>query len=260
MSVPNGYNVNEPVAIKTGLRNSPARRRTGQAEMTQGKAARLYRKGLAILLCLAVGACSQNEPPVAAKATAELSEPVIGAATPIEAPIPSAPLAETAAPPVQLAAAPSASAFTVNTVLSLDRPLQPNDYVWDEEGVPEGPIGIVIDLTAQRLYIYRAGVEIGRSVIIYGADDKPTPTGTFPILEKDIDHVSNLYAGAPMPYMLRLTWDGIAIHGSGEIGYEWATHGCIGLPDEFAAILFEAAGLGDQVLVTHEWMSEHYTI
>lgn len=228
--------------------------------MTHGTAERLYRKGLAILLCLAAAACSQNEPPLAVEATAELSHSAIAATGPVEAATASALPPESAAPPVHLAVASSTSVFSVNTVLGLDRPLQPNDYVWDEEGVPEGPIGIVIDLTAQRLYVYRAGVEIGRSVIIYGADDKPTPTGTFPILEKDIDHVSNLYAGAPMPYMLRLTWDGIAIHGSGEIGYEWATHGCIGLPDEFAAILFEAAGLGDQVLVTHEWMSEHYTI
>ncbi len=232
--------------------------------MTHGKAARLYRKGLAILLCLAVAACSQNESRVAAEVTAELSEPAIaGPAPAVDAP--TAPTTSTLQPAVatpspQLAAASSTSPFTVSTVLGLDRPLQPNDYIWDEEGVPEGPVGIVIDLTAQRLYVYRAGVEIGRSVIIYGADDKPTPTGTFPILEKDIDHVSNLYAGAPMPYMLRLTWDGIAIHGSGEIGYEWATHGCIGLPDEFAAILFEAAGLGDQVLVTNGWMPEHYDV
>lgn len=228
--------------------------------MTRANAARLYRKGLGLLLCLAAAACSQGKPVEASEAPRVATEAALEAAT--DPTLQPAAIASTASSaPATLApqlAAASPSAFAVNTVLGLDYPLRPNDYVWDDEGVPAGAIGIVIDLTAQRLYVYRAGVEIGRSVIIYGADDKPTPTGTFPILEKDIDHVSNLYDGAPMPYMLRLTWDGVAIHGSGEIGYEWATHGCIGLPDEFAAILFDEAGLGDQVLVTNGWMPEHY--
>jgi lipoprotein-anchoring transpeptidase ErfK/SrfK len=215
-------------------------------------------KGCCVLLsCLALAsACSQESavgPAERAAARPEVLVPAPQTATP-----PVVVKAAAAALPAPAPAQP-ASPFAVNTVLGLDYPLLPNDYVWDEEGVPDGPIGIVIDLEAQRLYVYRAGVEIGRSVIIYGDDDKPTPTGTFPILEKDIDHVSNLY-DAPMPYMLRLTWDGIAIHGSGEIGYEYATHGCIGLPDEFAAILYREAGLGDNVLVTHGWMTEHYGV
>ncbi|HEY9553322.1 L,D-transpeptidase family protein [Allosphingosinicella sp.] len=219
-------------------------------------------KLVAALACFAATAACSQELPMAASG---LAGPAVAATqNPASSPAVEAPVAlaasDPSAPAPELLAAPStpASAFAVNTVLALDYPLQPNDYVWDEEGAPDGPIGVVIDLTAQRLYVYRAGVEIGRSVIIYGADDKPTPTGTFPILEKDIDHVSNLYDGAPMPYMLRLTWDGVAIHGSGEIGYEWATHGCIGLPDEFAAILYEEAGLGDQVLVTEGWMTDYY--
>ena len=74
------------------------------------------------------------------------------------------------------------------------------------------------------------------------------PLGRFPVLEKDADHVSNLY-DAPMPYMLRLTGDGVAIHGS---TVEWglATHGCIGVPVEFARLLFGAVGKGDLVIVT----------
>jgi lipoprotein-anchoring transpeptidase ErfK/SrfK len=219
------------------------------------------RKILAVLLCLAAAGCSQEGPKLASQA----AKPVEPAAEILASPAGGTAgeqsgrgdPATSPAPQPPVAAMPSV--FTVSTVLGLDQPLQPNDYVWDEEGVPAGPIGIVIDLTAQRLYVYRAGIEIARSVIIYGADDKPTPTGTFPILEKDIDHVSNLY-DAPMPYMLRLTWDGIAIHGSGEIGYEYATHGCIGLPDEFAALLFKEAGLGDQVLVTDGWMPDQYDI
>jgi lipoprotein-anchoring transpeptidase ErfK/SrfK len=69
------------------------------------------------------------------------------------------------------------------------------------------PRAIVVDVQTQVVYVYRGGVEIGRSAILYGADDKPTPTGSFKILQKKRHHVSNLY-GAPMPYMMRLTMDG----------------------------------------------------
>jgi lipoprotein-anchoring transpeptidase ErfK/SrfK len=146
--------------------------------------------------------------------------------------------------------------FKIDTFLQPDRPLKPRDYIWDAEGAPDAPLRIVVDIEAQRLYAYRGGVEIGRSTMIYGADDKATPMGTFPILEKDADHESNLY-DAEMPYMLRLTWDGVAIHGS-EVE-EWAaTNGCIGIPDEFAALLFAEARLGDPVLVTNGWMTDIY--
>jgi lipoprotein-anchoring transpeptidase ErfK/SrfK len=128
--------------------------------------------------------------------------------------------------------------------------------LWDDQAAPAGPLRIVVDLQAQRLYVYRGGIEIGRSSIAYGADDKPTPLGSFPILEKDADHVSNIY-DAEMPYMLRLTWDGIAIHGS--TVDDWAaTNGCIGVPDEFAALLFRQAKLGDRVLVTKAWLRDVY--
>ena len=97
------------------------------------------------------------------------------------------------------------------------------------------------------LSVYRGGYEIGRSAIVYGHDTKPTPTGTFKILQKKKDHVSNLY-DAEMPYMLRLTMDGIAIHGA-QVADDLATHGCVGVPDEFAAMLFEQAKIGGRVLI-----------
>ena len=166
-----------------------------------------------------------------------------------------APAAVPPAPVIKAAAAEPAS-FKIQSVLAPDAPIGAGDYVWNADGVPSGPILIAVDLEAQRLYAYRGGVEIGRSSILYGADDKPTPIGTFPILEKDKDHVSNLY-GAPMPYMLRLTMDGVAIHGS-EVEDGSATHGCIGVPDEFAALLFEEVRLGDRVIVAKKWMREVY--
>lgn len=149
-----------------------------------------------------------------------------------------------------------ASAFTVNGILELDSPIDYGDYAWNEEGVPEGPTTIVVDIRAQRLYAYRGGIEIGRSSILYGADDKPTPLGVFPILQKKRHHISNLY-GAPMPYMMRLTMDGVAIHAS-DVEEGYATHGCVGVPMEFAALLFAEAKMGDKVLVTDAWKPEIY--
>ena len=140
-----------------------------------------------------------------------------------------------------------AGAATMASRLTLDRPLEHGDYAWQPDGVPDGPITITIDLSAQTLSVFRGNYEIGRAAILYGATDKPTPIGTFPIKEKDVDHVSNLY-DAPMPYMLRLTNDGVAIHGSNVV-YGSATHGCIGVPDEFAALLFEQAKIGDRVTI-----------
>src|SRR3546814_11132034 len=75
-----------------------------------------------------------------------------------------------------------------------------------------------------------------------------TWSSSFSIMEKDEDYVSNLY-DAPMPYMLRLTNDGVAIHGS-EVEWGLATHGCIGIPTKFAALLFSQAGLGNHVIIT----------
>jgi len=141
-------------------------------------------------------------------------------------------------------------ALVVKRVLKIDGPFRHGDYVWDESGAPTtGPVIITIDLKAQTLSVFRGGYEIGAAVILYGADDKPSPLGAFPITEKDADHVSNLY-DAPMPYMLRLTNDGVAIHGS-DVQWGNATHGCIGVPTPFAKKLFGATKLGDMAIITN---------
>ena len=157
-----------------------------------------------------------------------------------------APVSAPAPPPARRTAAPGPGGANVRH-LTLDRPLRHGDYAWDETGAPAGRIRILVDLGRQTLFVFRGNHEIGRAVILYGTDEQPTPLGTFPIIEKDIDHVSNLYE-AIMPYMLRLTNDGIAIHGS-NVRYGWASRGCIGVPDEFAALLFAQARLGDEVTV-----------
>ena len=96
--------------------------------------------------------------------------------------------------------------------------------------------------------MFRGGYQIGAAVILYGADNYPTPLGTFPIMQKKVHHISNLY-DAPMPYMMRLTNDGVAIHAS-DVKWGNATHGCIGVPLEFAKLVFAQARVGTRVIIT----------
>ena len=192
-------------------------------------------------------------------ATAGGAAMLLGAAKP--APVATAPVVKVATAPVvrptPLAAAtpvaqstPSPEAMVVRRVLNIDGPFTHGRWVWDEDGAPaNGKLVITIDLDAQVLSVFRDGYEIGAAVVLYGADWKPTPLGALKITEKDADHVSNLY-GAPMPYMLRLTNDGISIHGS-DVQEGGATHGCIGVPTAFARKLFGVAKLGDRVIITN---------
>lgn len=136
---------------------------------------------------------------------------------------------------------------TVKSVLNITRPMHFGDYVWNERQVPKGPIWIRIDLGKQTLSVFRAGHEIGSAVILYGTDGKPTPTGIFPILSKARDYRSNTY-DAPMPFTLRLTADGVAIHGS-DVRKGFGTHGCIGIPTAFAGLLYDQLERGDLVAI-----------
>ncbi|WP_408589060.1 L,D-transpeptidase family protein [Novosphingobium sp.] len=136
----------------------------------------------------------------------------------------------------------------VKSILSIPGPIKFGQFYWDESKGEPGPVVITVDLEARVLSVFRNGHEIGATAILKGYGDKPTPLGIFPITQKDKDHVSSLY-DAPMPYMLRLTNDGVSIHGSKvEIGY--ATNGCVGVPNEFARRLFAVASLGDRVIIT----------
>nr|WP_314445821.1 L,D-transpeptidase family protein [uncultured Sphingomonas sp.] len=133
------------------------------------------------------------------------------------------------------------------SLLRIARRMEYGDFQWNDEGVPPGPITIRVDLRTQMLSVFRAGHEIGTAVVLYGADGKDTPLGSFPILWKGRNHQSSIY-DAPMPYTLRLTGDGVAIHGS-NVRSGAATHGCIGIPEEFAFRLFEETRTGDMVTI-----------
>ncbi len=143
----------------------------------------------------------------------------------------------------------SDSPFVVKRILQIDEPFVHGYYKWDDEGVPDGEIVITVDLKAESISVFRDGYEIGAAVIKFGDALKPTPTGVFPITQKSKDHISNIYH-VPMPYMLRLTNDGIAIHAA-EVKWGYGTRGCIGVPEEFARLLFEQVKLGDRVIVTN---------
>ena len=137
----------------------------------------------------------------------------------------------------------------IKSILNVAAPMSYGDYRWDESGVPGGKLWIRVDPKAQLISVFRGGQEIGTAVILYGANDVPTPTGKFPILAKLKDHRSATY-DAPMPYTLRLTADGVSIHAS-NVRWGYATHGCIGVPEAFAAKLFAAASVGDEVFIAN---------
>jgi hypothetical protein len=129
--------------------------------------------------------------------------------------------------------------------------LRPGEYLWVPEVSPRGPIVLVVSLPEQLAYVYRNGVIIGASTISSGKKGHGTPTGVFTILQKHEDHYSNLYNAAPMPYMQRLTWSGIAIHAGRLPGYP-ASHGCVRMPYEFARKLFAETKTGLTVVVSDE--------
>lgn len=135
----------------------------------------------------------------------------------------------------------------VRSLLNITKPMHFGDFVWDEDHIPEGPLWVRVDLAHQTLSAFRGRDEVGSAVILFGANSHATPTGIFTILQKDAHYYSRSYH-APMPYMLRLTSDGVAIHGS-TVREGWATHGCIGVPLGFAKLLFAAASNGDPVFI-----------
>ena len=116
---------------------------------------------------------------------------------------------------------------------------------------PTGPLTIVVSLGKQTVSIYDNNQKIASSPISSGMPGHETPTGIFSILEKNRYHYSNLYGGAPMPFMNRITNSGVAMHEGVVPGYP-ASHGCIRLPAAFARNLFGVAEIGARVIVTQE--------
>jgi L,D-transpeptidase catalytic domain len=128
------------------------------------------------------------------------------------------------------------------------RDLEQGEFIWFGDAMRSGPLLLVVSINEQLAYVYRNGVLTGVSTVSTGKKGHETPTGVFTVLQKNQDHFSNIYDNAPMPYMQRLTWGGIALHAGGLPGYP-ASHGCIRLPSEFARLLFEITSTGMTVVV-----------
>jgi hypothetical protein len=145
----------------------------------------------------------------------------------------------------------AASGSKVSSPLQLAKQaekLKPGQWVWAGKIAPTGPILVYVDLGRQRATVYRNGVRIAVTTISSGKTGHDTPTGVFTILQKNKDHRSSTYDNAPMPYMQRLTWKGVALHAGNLPGYP-ASHGCVRLPLEFAKILFDNMPMGGTVVI-----------
>jgi hypothetical protein len=107
---------------------------------------------------------------------------------------------------------------------------------------------VLVSLPQQTMHVYRNGILIGRSSVSSGSVGHNTPGGVFTILEKKQTHRSKKYQNAPMPFMQRLTWSGIAMH-SGQLPGYAASHGCIRLPYDFSVLLYQVTSNGGTVVI-----------
>jgi lipoprotein-anchoring transpeptidase ErfK/SrfK len=114
--------------------------------------------------------------------------------------------------------------------------------------IPKGPLQIIISIDQQKLHLYSDGSEVTETLIATGVPGHPTPVGVFSIIQKDRLHHSNIYSGAPMPFMQRITWSGVALHEGGNLGHP-ASHGCVRLPHDFATRLWVLTKLGARVII-----------
>lgn len=117
--------------------------------------------------------------------------------------------------------------------------------------VPAGPMQLIVSTARQRVTWYSNGVPVAEAPVSTGVPDHPTPLGIFSVIAKSRHHKSNIYSDAPMPYMHRITWSGIALH-QGVLPGRPASHGCIRLPESFASRLFATSKLGARVIVTRD--------
>jgi hypothetical protein len=114
--------------------------------------------------------------------------------------------------------------------------------------IPSGPLQIVISVDQQQLHLYANGEHVADTLVATGVPAHPTPLGIFSVIDKQRYHESNIYSGAPMPYMQRITWSGVAMHQGVGVGRP-ASHGCIRMPEAFAAKLWVLRSMGARVVI-----------
>jgi hypothetical protein len=137
------------------------------------------------------------------------------------------------------------------SVPPITKPLDPQAYTWYPNRSVTGPVIVFVSIPRQEAVVYRNGVRIGRGACSTGRPGHSTPTGVFQILEKDVDHHSKTYNNAPMPYMERLTWDGVALHAGFNPGHP-DSHGCVRLPAGFAKEVFGVTKHGGTVIISND--------
>jgi hypothetical protein len=115
--------------------------------------------------------------------------------------------------------------------------------------IPKGPLQIFISLNNEELHLYRDGALVASAPVSTGVPGHPTPLGVFDVIQRDRFHHSNIYSNAPMPFMQRITWSGVALHEGEGVGHP-ASHGCIRMPHQFAARLWMMPTLGMRVVIT----------
>jgi hypothetical protein len=113
------------------------------------------------------------------------------------------------------------------------------------------PVMAIVSLGRQRVTVYDADGWIMRAPVSSGRPGYETPAGVYSILQRKVEHYSNLYDDAEMPFMQRLTWSGIALHAGPLPGYP-ASHGCVRMPHGFAERLFDVTRLGMRVIVMRD--------
>src|SRR4030081_2328837 len=119
------------------------------------------------------------------------------------------------------------------------------------EDAPKGPLQIVISIADQRVSLFDNGALIARSSVSTGTLGHSTPLGVFSVISKQRWHRSNIYSAAPMPYMQRITWSGIALH-AGVVPGHPASHGCIRLKNDFASRLWHLTKRGTRVIIARD--------
>jgi hypothetical protein len=126
---------------------------------------------------------------------------------------------------------------------------EPKAAVEDAQSrAPVGPLYGVVSLADQQVTFYDAKGVWARSRVSTGQQGYATPAGVFSIIEKNRYHRSNIYSGAPMPFMQRLTWTGVALH-LGVVPNYPASHGCVRLPGAFAQRLFGVTSEGQRIVI-----------
>jgi lipoprotein-anchoring transpeptidase ErfK/SrfK len=121
----------------------------------------------------------------------------------------------------------------------------------EAEKLPPGPLHVIISIKKQQLALYAGGQLVARSPVSTGVPGHPTPQGVFSVIQKQIYHESNIYSAAPMPYMQRITWSGVALH-QGVVPGHPASHGCIRLPAAFAKRLWGISKVGTRVIIAQD--------